>query len=163
MSRSHSSSAPATEAGDDAQADDKQPRLQMLAASWNQGGDNDGGDGGGGDDDGQEADETEAEMRALEKLRREAKGMSKPAQEKREALRMKLDEIYLDLPFVERLDVTAPEPLAVENKEANDDLKREAAFYAQALASVTRARGALQSSGVPYLRPDDYFAEMVKS
>ena len=137
---------------------EEQPRLAMLAASWGEGGDEDAGD-----DDGASKDEAEAEFRALQRLRNNAKGLTKPASEKREALRMKLDEIYLDLPFIERLDVTAPEPLAIDSKDANDDLKREAAFYAQALSSVTRARAALQSSGVPYLRPEDYFAEMVKS
>lgn len=65
-----------------------------------------------------------------------------------------------DLPWVERLEVVSAEPLAVD---VNDDLKLELGFYGQALGAVTAARGELERLGIPHRRPDDYFAEMLKS
>ncbi|ORZ35625.1 eukaryotic rRNA processing [Catenaria anguillulae PL171] len=47
--------------------------------------------------------------------------------------------------------------------DVNDDLKRELAFYNQALATVVQARKVILSAGIPFSRPEDYFAEMVKS
>ncbi|XP_074569012.1 putative rRNA-processing protein EBP2 homolog [Curcuma longa] len=47
--------------------------------------------------------------------------------------------------------------------DANDDLIRESAFYTQALVGTRQAFEKLQSMGVPFLRPPDYYAEMVKS
>src|ERR1044072_3947052 len=47
--------------------------------------------------------------------------------------------------------------------DVNDDLTRELAFYTQALEGTRRAFEKLQSMGVPFLRPEDYFAEMVKT
>lgn len=47
--------------------------------------------------------------------------------------------------------------------DVNDDLAREAAFYTQALEGTRRAFEKLQSKGLPFLRPFDYYAEMVKS
>ncbi|KAI1266478.1 eukaryotic rRNA processing protein EBP2-domain-containing protein [Xylariaceae sp. FL1019] len=43
-----------------------------------------------------------------------------------------------------------------------DDIKRELAFYAQSLDAAKRARVLLKGEGVPFSRPTDYFAEMVK-
>lgn len=43
-----------------------------------------------------------------------------------------------------------------------DDVKRELAFYAQALDAAKRGRALLKAEGVPFSRPTDYFAEMVK-
>lgn len=45
----------------------------------------------------------------------------------------------------------------------NDDLNRELAFYKQSLDAVTEARILLKREGVPFSRPTDYFAEMVKT
>ena len=45
----------------------------------------------------------------------------------------------------------------------NDDLTRELAFYKQCLDSANEARTLLKKEGVPFSRPNDYFAEMVKS
>ena len=50
---------------------------------------------------------------------------------------------------------------AVPNYE--DELVRETAFYTQAQAAVAMARQKLEAMKVPYLRPDDYYAEMLKS
>lgn len=47
--------------------------------------------------------------------------------------------------------------------DVNDDLAREAAFYTQALEGTRQAFEKFQSKGLPFLRPFDYYAEMVKS
>jgi rRNA-processing protein EBP2 len=48
-------------------------------------------------------------------------------------------------------------------KNPNDDLSRELSFYNQALDTLKLAKPLLQAANVPFLRPDDYFAEMLKS
>lgn len=50
-----------------------------------------------------------------------------------------------------------------QEADVNDDLAREAAFYTQAIEGTRQAFGKLQSMGLPFLRPFDYYAEMVKS
>jgi rRNA-processing protein EBP2 len=47
--------------------------------------------------------------------------------------------------------------------DVNDDLARELAFYTQALEGTRQAFEKLQSMGLPFLRPSDYYAEMVKT
>jgi rRNA-processing protein EBP2 len=42
-------------------------------------------------------------------------------------------------------------------------LQRELAFYAQSLEAAKKGRAALLREGVPFSRPTDYFAEMVKT
>lgn len=49
----------------------------------------------------------------------------------------------------------------VEN--VDDDLQRELAFYKQALVAAQTAAKNFEGKGVQWQRPDDYFAEMVKS
>ncbi|KAK9352865.1 eukaryotic rRNA processing protein EBP2-domain-containing protein [Lipomyces doorenjongii] len=67
----------------------------------------------------------------------------------------------LSFTFNDHMTVTSEEPTTVE--DANNDLTRELAFYNQALAAVTKGRSALLKDKVPFSRPEDYFAEMVKS
>lgn len=50
-----------------------------------------------------------------------------------------------------------------EEVDASDDLKRELRFYQQAQAAVAQALPKLKELGVKTERPEDYFAEMVKS
>jgi len=65
------------------------------------------------------------------------------------------------LPFAETLSVVCPEkPVEFE---AEDDLKREVFFYHQAVTAVKLAREELKKNNVPYHRPADFFAEMLKS
>ncbi|XP_022958567.1 probable rRNA-processing protein EBP2 homolog [Cucurbita moschata] len=47
--------------------------------------------------------------------------------------------------------------------DVNDDLARELAFYTQALQGTRMALEKFQSLGLPFLRPPDYYAEMVKT
>lgn len=65
------------------------------------------------------------------------------------------------LPFSEHQSVTTSAP--VEIADVSDDLNRELAFYAQSLSAVQEARKQLKAEGVPFTRPTDYFAEMVKA
>jgi len=65
------------------------------------------------------------------------------------------------LPWIETLDITTEEPTTVEN--VHDDLQRELAFYSQALEGVIKAHGKFKELNINYKRPNDYFAEMLKS
>ena len=47
--------------------------------------------------------------------------------------------------------------------DPNDDLTRELEFYRIARTATTEARALLKKEGVPFTRPNDYFAEMAKS
>jgi rRNA-processing protein EBP2 len=80
------------------------------------------------------------------------------------ALTTALNRIALPLstlPFSAHHTITATEPTMI--KDIDDDLSRELAFYAQSLAAVKSARKQLKDEGIPFTRPTDYFAEMVKS
>ncbi|KAK9329685.1 eukaryotic rRNA processing protein EBP2-domain-containing protein [Lipomyces starkeyi] len=79
------------------------------------------------------------------------------------ALKHSLSTIALPIfsSFNDHMTVISDEPTTVE--DANNDLTRELAFYNQALAAVTKGRSALLKEKVPFSRPEDYFAEMVKS
>lgn len=46
--------------------------------------------------------------------------------------------------------------------DISDDLQREIAFYSQCLGAAQEGRARLLAEGVPFSRPKDYFAEMVK-
>ena len=46
--------------------------------------------------------------------------------------------------------------------DMSDDKVREQALYAQSLAAAVEARQRLRKEGVPFTRPTDYFAEMLK-
>lgn len=65
------------------------------------------------------------------------------------------------LPFSQNQTITSAEPVQIEDVE--DDLNRELSFYKQSLDAVKDARAKLKKEGVPFTRPTDYFAEMVKS
>ncbi|KAE8392791.1 eukaryotic rRNA processing protein EBP2-domain-containing protein [Aspergillus alliaceus] len=64
-------------------------------------------------------------------------------------------------PFSEHNSLVSQEPIDVP--DPNDDLARELAFYKVCQAAATSARGLLKKEGIPFTRPGDYFAEMVKS
>ncbi|KAL9096970.1 MAG: hypothetical protein Q9165_000934 [Trypethelium subeluteriae] len=68
---------------------------------------------------------------------------------------------YLKLQFSDHMTTTTAEPVQVT--DINDDLERELAFYRQCLDGVNEARRKLKKENVPFSRPADYFAEMVKS
>ncbi|KAK4696791.1 rRNA-processing protein EBP2, partial [Lecanoromycetidae sp. Uapishka_2] len=68
---------------------------------------------------------------------------------------------YSSLPFSAHQSVITSEPVAIV--DVNDDLTRELAFYKQCLDAANDGRSLLKKEGVPFSRPTDYFAEMVKS
>ncbi|KAF9234155.1 eukaryotic rRNA processing [Melanogaster broomeanus] len=78
------------------------------------------------------------------------------------ALRRIRETIQLDaaLPWTETLVISFPETIEAD---VDDDLNRELAFYKQALYSADLARSLATSHSLPFTRPSDYFAEMVKS
>lgn len=107
-------------------------------------------------------------------------------------MKEKLDEMILELPWVERLDMTnhlapvAPELaiqierheqkrenqfkgnkkipyVAPENDPVLNDFKREILFYRQAQTAIKDGIKKLIELGIPTKRPDDYFAEMAKT
>ncbi|KAG8736468.1 rRNA-processing protein and EBNA1-binding protein ebp2 [Ceratobasidium sp. 414] len=75
-------------------------------------------------------------------------------------------ELGKDMPWTETLAFTTSEPLDIPN--ADDDLNRELALqvfdcYKQALSTANTARAKFSAAKIPFSRPSDYFAEMVKS
>ncbi|SMN19343.1 similar to Saccharomyces cerevisiae YKL172W EBP2 Required for 25S rRNA maturation and 60S ribosomal subunit assembly [Maudiozyma saulgeensis] len=65
--------------------------------------------------------------------------------------------------FQEHQSVTSEENTDAKIKDIYDDTERELAFYKQSLNAVVHARSELKRLKVPFLRPLDYFAEMVKN
>lgn len=68
---------------------------------------------------------------------------------------------YPTLPFSAHQRITTAQPVSIA--DVNDDLSRELAFYKQCLDAANEGRALLQKEGVAFTRPNDYFAEMVKS
>lgn len=65
--------------------------------------------------------------------------------------------------FQEHQSVTSEDNTDAKIKDIYDDTERELAFYKQSLDAVSQAREELKRLKVPFLRPLDYFAEMVKN
>uniref|UniRef100_A0A060T103 ARAD1C20108p n=1 Tax=Blastobotrys adeninivorans TaxID=409370 RepID=A0A060T103_BLAAD len=79
------------------------------------------------------------------------------------ALKAALKSIELNkakLPFHEHNTVIGD---AIVLKDIYDDTERELAFYKQGLEAAKVARSKLKKEDIPFSRPVDYFAEMVKS
>ena len=65
------------------------------------------------------------------------------------------------LPFSARQTVDSAAQTDIQ--DVNDDLGRELALYKQSLDAATEAYELLSREGIPFTRPKDFFAEMVKS
>ncbi|KAJ9139977.1 hypothetical protein P3X46_030665 [Hevea brasiliensis] len=80
----------------------------------------------------------------------------------RDGLNDKLQDISWpeNVGWIHKLSVDIDQEQEVD---VNDDLARELAFYTQALGGTRQAFEKLESMGLPFLRPPDYYAEMVKS
>jgi hypothetical protein len=63
--------------------------------------------------------------------------------------------------FSEHNSLISTDPIDVP--DANDDLTRELAFYKVCQSAAVQARKLLKKEGIPFTRPADYFAEMVKT
>ncbi|CAG7853074.1 SubName: Full=Related to EBP2-required for pre-rRNA processing and ribosomal subunit assembly {ECO:0000313/EMBL:CCA70824.1} [Serendipita indica DSM 11827] len=72
------------------------------------------------------------------------------------------ENIQLDpsFPWTETLAVTYDQAIDVD---VNDDLQRELAFYKQALHGANTAKTLAARHNLPFTRPSDFYAEMVKS
>ncbi|KAK7403944.1 rRNA-processing protein EBP2 [Neonectria punicea] len=66
------------------------------------------------------------------------------------------------VPFASHQTIVASEDTAESISDVSDDLQRELAFYSQSLDAVRLGRSRLRAEGVPFSRPKDYFAEMIK-
>ncbi|KAJ6144468.1 rRNA-processing protein EBP2 [Penicillium chermesinum] len=69
--------------------------------------------------------------------------------------------ITAQTPFSEHNSLVSNEDLDIP--DVHDDLNRELAFYKVCQAAAVTGRGYLKKEGVPFTRPGDYFAEMVKN
>lgn len=58
--------------------------------------------------------------------------------------------------------VVSSEPTESKIADISDDLQRELQLYSQSLEAANKARELLKAEGLPFSRPKDYFAEMVK-
>ncbi|KAF7506764.1 hypothetical protein GJ744_011376 [Endocarpon pusillum] len=61
------------------------------------------------------------------------------------------------------LILTSLPPASASIPDPNDDLTRELEFYRICRTAATDARSLLKNEKIPFTRPSDYFAEMVKS
>ncbi len=61
------------------------------------------------------------------------------------------------------MTITSSKPIELGEDEVHDDLKREMAFYSQALEAVKIGKQQILDAGLAFSRPSDYFAEMIKS
>jgi rRNA-processing protein EBP2 len=61
------------------------------------------------------------------------------------------------------LILTSLPPTSASIPDPNDDLTRELEFYRICRTAATDARSLLKKEKIPFTRPSDYFAEMVKS
>lgn len=87
---------------------------------------------------------------------------SKKAVYNREGLEEKFQDISWpeNAGWIHKLSIDINQEQEVD---VNDDLKREASFYTQAVEGTRQAFEKLQSMGLTFLRPSDYYAEMVKT
>mmetsp|Transcript_27821 Transcript_27821/g.61269 ORF Transcript_27821/g.61269 Transcript_27821/m.61269 type:complete len:424 (-) Transcript_27821:61-1332(-) len=75
------------------------------------------------------------------------------------------------MPWAETFVIIPPTPLPFGDNgdlesnplDIHDDLKREVAFYNIALEAANLARPKFREAGIPFTRPEDFFAEMVKT
>jgi len=112
--------------------------------------------------------ELEAEMQALDAIRAEREMASDAVEGTAKRVRGMYNTEGMegalaarpDLPFLETYEVCE---FDAELADDNDDLAREMAFYNQSMQAVAAGRTQLRQLGVPLRRPDDYFAENLKS
>lgn len=70
------------------------------------------------------------------------------------------------IPFMEHMTITHTQPVRVIADSAlniNPDIKRELSFYNVARANVMKAMEICVQAKVPIDRPEDFFAEMIKT
>ncbi|KAJ2856964.1 RRNA processing protein [Coemansia erecta] len=108
-----------------------------------------------------EDEETALEIAALESGSMQSEKVKEYINHKA-ALAALLEEIsQKNLDWIQRCDIVSSAPIVVE--KADNDLDRELSFYQQALEAAILGKQQVLKAGVPFERPNDYFAEMVKS
>ncbi|EPQ54682.1 Ebp2-domain-containing protein [Gloeophyllum trabeum ATCC 11539] len=109
-----------------------------------------------------EEDEEAVPLDEVESVDEDAVPRQKIEIDNKIALERIRDTIKLDpsLPWTETLSISYPDKIEVD---VDDDLNRELAFYKQALHAANTARALASQHNLPFTRPSDYFAEMVKS
>ncbi|PTB63593.1 Ebp2-domain-containing protein [Trichoderma citrinoviride] len=121
-----------------------------------------------GDDD--ESDDEEIPVSDLEDLEEDEKEDIVPHTRltinNTSALLAALDRISIptdnSVPFATHQSIVSSAQTSESIPDVSDDLQRELAFYSQCLEAVRLGRSRLIREGVPFSRPKDYFAEMVK-
>ncbi|KAK2047702.1 eukaryotic rRNA processing protein EBP2 [Colletotrichum somersetense] len=82
------------------------------------------------------------------------------------AILASLNRIRIDtssaVPFATHQSVISSKPTADAVPDVQDDLQRELALLSQSLEAARKGRSLLIKEGVPFSRPNDYFAEMAK-
>ncbi|KAJ4250633.1 rRNA-processing protein EBP2 [Fusarium torreyae] len=122
------------------------------------------------DDEEEEEDEEDIPMSDLEDLDEDDKEDIIPHQRltinNTTALLAALNRISVptdkSVPFATHQSVLSTAETAESIPDVQDDLQRELAFYSQSLEAARSARKLLRQEGVPFSRPKDYFAEMIK-
>ncbi|KAH9969727.1 eukaryotic rRNA processing protein EBP2-domain-containing protein [Russula dissimulans] len=116
----------------------------------------------GGDEVSEEDEEIALDDEDVESVDQDAIPRRKVQVDNKVALERIRDGIQLDpsLAWTETLTVSFPERVDVD---VDDDLNRELAFYKQALHGAKAARALAADHHLPFTRPDDFFAEMVKT
>ncbi|KAI9315404.1 eukaryotic rRNA processing protein EBP2-domain-containing protein [Dichotomocladium elegans] len=112
------------------------------------------------EEDEQNSDEEEAEDDQEDEQLAKVKDR-KPINDEEAMVRITENLKLKGLPWIETMTVTSSQPVVIE--DINDDMARELAFYQQALEAAIIGREKVLKAGVPFTRPDDYFAEMLKS
>ena len=87
-----------------------------------------------------------------------------------EAMQRVYEDMRLDgpstsgkMPWIETMSLVYEHATADEVPDAHNDLDRELSFYRQSLAAAIRGRELVLAAKVSFSRPNDYFAEMVKT
>ncbi|XP_065872163.1 probable rRNA-processing protein EBP2 homolog [Euphorbia lathyris] len=114
----------------------------------------------GADNTDEEASDIESDSETEENVK-----LSEPSKDaiyNRDGLIDKLQDISWpdNMEWIHKLSVDIEQEQEVD---VNDDLTRELAFYTQALEGTRKAFEKVEPMGLPFLRPADYYAEMVKS
>lgn len=124
------------------------------------------------DDDDDDDDSDEEEDEEEDPSSAKSKKLSKDNHANSKALSVVTSELRAaraHMPWAESFAVIpeTPLPFGTSSTETaldiHDDLKREVAFYNSSLQAVQEGRKLCQAAKVPFTRPDDFFAEMVKT
>ncbi|XBW37264.1 hypothetical protein QEN19_002847 [Hanseniaspora menglaensis] len=152
------------------EAEDDEPVMDIenLAAS----GDSDSEDDDDDDSDDEEVDEKEVDEEEVdeEEVDEEEEDSDKPEQKvfanNQKALKKAYEKLRLPwetTKFSEHQTVTTSAPIVSLVDNIEDDTQRELAFYKASLEATAIAKNKLSQQKIPFHRPLDYFAEMLKT